>query len=374
MRSLALGELAGHPFVRVGPPDDGTPLVVVTGLNDPLLRVTDALWFAGLVGAFGRRLRRKGYPGPVYVTSRPVGLPRDHSTRDMADDLAGKGNLFVVFGEPDIEVVSGRWLVASSGRMVVNHDRLAKLSGLGGLEEINRLGGRDLPRLKRLAAGRTLRADEIAAIEALTPADFPLSLTTSHWTQVTLRGVDVFHPQTGEIESSGPDGIACWFIDTDYNEESFFVRHAYFLGASDPYKALKTTLKAEIDEDAWSSLNSDTSRPFDKPTTGRIAVKVINQLGDEVMKGICRLQLGRVGKRVEENYRCKFDYAPDLVDHIVARCKETETGARNIEHILNRTLLPELAAHFLERMASEQGFNRVHVSIDGSGAFQYLIE
>lgn len=88
MRGLAHGELAGHPYVRVGPPDDGTPLVVVTGLNDPLLRVTDALWFAGLVGAFGRRLRRKGYPGPVYVTSRPVGLPRDHSTRDMADDLA----------------------------------------------------------------------------------------------------------------------------------------------------------------------------------------------------------------------------------------------------------------------------------------------
>ena len=99
-----------------------------------------------------------------------------------------------------------------------------------------------------------------------------------------INGVDVFHPQTGEIASSGPEGIACWFIDTDYNEESFFVRHAYFLGANDPYKALKTTLKAEIDEDAWSTLNSDTSRPFDKPSTGRIAVKVINHLGDEVMK------------------------------------------------------------------------------------------
>ena len=95
----------------------------------------------------------------------------------------------------------------------------------------------------------------------------------------------MFHPQTGEIESGGPDTIALWFIDTDYNEESFFVRHAYFLGAStDPYKALKTTLKAEIDEEAWASLNRDTSRPFPKPTSGRIAVKVINHLGDEVMK------------------------------------------------------------------------------------------
>lgn len=102
--------------------------------------------------------------------------------------------------------------------------------------------------------------------------------------RVKINGVDVFKPQTGEIESSGPEGIACWFIDDDYDEASFFVRHAYFLGANDPYKALKISLKAEIDEEAWASLNSDTSRPFPKPSTGRIAVKVINHLGDEVMK------------------------------------------------------------------------------------------
>ena len=84
--------------------------------------------------------------------------------------------------------------------------------------------------------------------------------------------------------ATGPDGIACWFIDTDYNQESFFVRHAYFLGQNDPYKALKTTLKAEINQEAWETLHSDTSRPFDKPESGRIAVKVINHLGDEVMK------------------------------------------------------------------------------------------
>ncbi|HET6880700.1 MAG TPA: site-specific DNA-methyltransferase [Pirellulales bacterium] len=139
----------------------------------------------------------------------------------MADDLknTGKGNLFVIFGEPDIEV---------------------------------------LP-----AAGDGATAGQI---------------------QVKIKGVDVFHPNTGEVRSDGPEGIACWFIDTDYNQESFFVRHAYFLGANDPYKALKTTLKAEIDADAWATLHSDTSRPFDKPTSGRIAVKVINHLGDEVMK------------------------------------------------------------------------------------------
>ncbi len=150
----------------------------------------------------------------------PVLKARMNADLHMAEDLknTGKGNLFVIFGEPDLDV---------------------------------------------LDAGPEGGADQI---------------------RVKVNGVDVFHPSTGEVRSDGPEGIACWFIDTDYNEESFFVRHAYFLGANDPYKSLKTTLKAEINEDAWASLNSDTSRPFDKPGSGRIAVKVINHLGDEVMK------------------------------------------------------------------------------------------
>jgi adenine-specific DNA-methyltransferase len=152
----------------------------------------------------------------------------------MAEDLknTGKGNLFVIFGEPDVDVLD------TQGRSIRRYD-----------------GKRD-----------------VIAV----PADGQLV--------VKINGVDVFHPSTGEVRSDGADGIACWFLDTDYNEESFFVRHAYFLGANDPYKALKTTLKAEIDADAWATLNSDTSRPFPKPSTGRFAVKVINHLGDEVMK------------------------------------------------------------------------------------------
>ena len=149
----------------------------------------------------------------------PVLKARMNADLHMAEDLknTGKGNLFVIFGEPDIDVLPAE--------------------------------GGDADRL-----------------------------------QVRINGVDVFHPNTGEIRSDGPEGIACWFIDTDYNEESFFVRHAYFLGANDPYKALRTTLKAEVDPDAWATLHSDLSRPFDKPASGRIAVKVINHLGDEVMK------------------------------------------------------------------------------------------
>jgi adenine-specific DNA-methyltransferase len=134
----------------------------------------------------------------------------------MAEDLknTGKGNLFVIFGEPDIDLI---------------REKDGKL-------------------------------------------------------RVKVNGVDVFKPQTGEVISDGADGIACWFIDTDYNEESFFVRHAYFLGANDPYKSLKTALQAEIDRDAWETLYRATSRPFPRPETGKIAVKVINHFGDEVMK------------------------------------------------------------------------------------------
>ncbi|CAN5144419.1 site-specific DNA-methyltransferase [soil metagenome] len=99
-----------------------------------------------------------------------------------------------------------------------------------------------------------------------------------------IHGLDVYDPTTGQVRSNSTDDIACWFIDTNYNGESFFVRHAYFTGADKPYDKLKRALKADIDEDAWSSLYSTRSRAFDKPTTGRIAVKVINHYGDEVLK------------------------------------------------------------------------------------------
>ena len=146
----------------------------------------------------------------------PILQARMNPDLHMAGDLkSGGGNLFVVFGEPDIEVKQ---------------------------------------------EGDSLR--------------------------IELLGVDIFKPATGEVVSSEPDDIACWFIDTDYNEASFFVRHAYFPGAEIPYKQLKTTLKGEVDEEAWESLKRTVSRPFPRPKSGRVAVKVINHLGDEVMKVI----------------------------------------------------------------------------------------
>ncbi|MEJ5944303.1 site-specific DNA-methyltransferase [Pseudokineococcus basanitobsidens] len=103
---------------------------------------------------------------------------------------------------------------------------------------------------------------------------------------VEIRGVDVYNPTTGEVRSDEPDSIALWMLDTDYDGESFFVRHAYFCGAGDPYARLKRSLKADVDEAAWESLNSTRSRPFPVPSTGRIAVKAINDYGDEVLTAL----------------------------------------------------------------------------------------
>jgi adenine-specific DNA-methyltransferase len=114
--------------------------------------------------------------------------------------------------------------------------------------------------------------------------DLEVRKTTDGKLQVEIRGLDIYDPTTGQIRSNSTDDIACWFIDTNYNEESFFVRHAYFTGADQPYEKLKRALRAEVDESAWSMLYSTKSRPFDPPETGKIAVKVINHYGDEVLK------------------------------------------------------------------------------------------
>ncbi len=102
--------------------------------------------------------------------------------------------------------------------------------------------------------------------------------------EVELHGVDVYDPTTGEVRSRDTDHIALWMVDSDYDGESFFVRHAYFTGGQDPYKRLRSALKADVDEDAWATLYRTTSIPFPRPTTGKIAIKVINDYGDEVLQ------------------------------------------------------------------------------------------
>ena len=101
---------------------------------------------------------------------------------------------------------------------------------------------------------------------------------------VEIRGLDTYDPTTGAVRSSSVDDIASWFLDPSYDGESFFVRHAYFVGADDPYERLRKALKADVSPEAWDSINSTISRSFPRPKTGRVAVKVINHYGDEVMK------------------------------------------------------------------------------------------
>ena len=155
--------------------------------------------------------------GETTLGSLRVLLVKMNPDLSMGDDLlkkTGAGNLFMVFGEPDVEVRT-----TNEGQLVVQ-----------------------------------------------------------------LHGLDVYDPTTGEVRTHTTDDIACWFIDTDYDSESFFVRHAYFTGADKPYEKLSKALKADIDEDAWATLYATESRPFDRPSTGKIAVKVINHYGDEVLK------------------------------------------------------------------------------------------
>jgi adenine-specific DNA-methyltransferase len=143
----------------------------------------------------------------------------------MGDDLlkkTGSGNLFMTFGEPDISPVN-----PETGKIAPQPDGKIK---------------------------------------------------------IRINGVDVYDPTTGQIRSNSVDDIACWFIDTDYNEESFFVRHAYFTGADKPLDQLKKALRADINEAAWSSIYTTESRPFDRPKGGKVAVKVINHYGDEVLR------------------------------------------------------------------------------------------
>ena len=161
--------------------------------------------------------------------------------------------------------------------------RAGVAGGTGDLRDLVRAAGPAVERGLRELVER-LRGDQ-QDVERADAFALHSPLTTVHRAQVTVRGVDVYDPARGEVRSDGPGGIACWFIDTDYDGEAFFVRQAYFPGTlGDPYQALRTTLKAEVDAEAWATLRRDVSRPFARPSTGRIAVKVINHLGDEAMK------------------------------------------------------------------------------------------
>lgn len=171
------------------------------------------------------------------LTVLPTRMNPDLAMGDELLKKTGAGNLFMVFGEPDVEIRP--------------YD--PQMTQISQIEKSK----------KEKSAPSAKSADKLV---------------------VKLNGLDVYDPTTGEIRSNSTDDIACWFLDIDYNGESFIVRHAYFTGADEPYDKLKRALRAEIDESAWSLLYTNTSIPFEKPSKGKIAVKVINHYGDEVLK------------------------------------------------------------------------------------------
>jgi adenine-specific DNA-methyltransferase len=202
----------------------------------------------------GERKRAAVAIGPQYGT---VGIAL---VREAAKEAAGWFDLLIVTG-------------------FAFDARADELKQLGSLPIVAARMNADLllgDQLKKTGAGNLFTVFGQPDVELRTLDDGQL--------QVDIRGIDVYDPTTGEIRSDSPDEIASWFIDTDYNGESFFVRHAYFCGGDRPYERLQKTLKAEIDPEAWETLYSATSRPFPRPGSGKIAVKVINHYGDEILK------------------------------------------------------------------------------------------
>ena len=227
----------------------------------------------------------KGWPGKFICAEGQV---RQKSADEAADDETAPQRRVAVLVGPEYGTVSRADLVAAAREAAeagfellvaaaFNFDaQSSELDQIGSLAVLKARINPDLhmPDLANTGAGNLFTVFGEPDVKVHDEGDGNIS--------VEVAGVDMY--KAGQIVSSEPDDIAVWFLDTDYNYESFFVRHAYFPGANDPYKALKTTLKAEIDEEAWESLKRIRSRPFPRPAGGTVAVKVINHLGDEVMK------------------------------------------------------------------------------------------
>ena len=210
--------------------------------------------------------------GPQYGTVSPSfvkGAAREASKATDLDLLCVLGFAF----DPQVLGASEEFLASDESFNVAAERALGRIPVLLVRMNADLLMGEEL---KKTGAGNLFTVFGEPDIEVREVGDGELV--------VEVKGVDVYDPTTGEVRSGGVDQVALWMIDTDYDEESFFVRHCYFTGGQDPYKRLKQALKADIDEEAWATLNRTESRPFPRPSTGKVAVKVINDYGDEVVK------------------------------------------------------------------------------------------
>jgi adenine-specific DNA-methyltransferase len=235
----------------------------------------------------GERLRfTKGSMRPA--SGRYINAKAEYREQDSEDAPIRKAAIFI---GPEYGTVSRQMIVAAAKEAIDVYDILIvcgfafeahatgdTISTIGSLPILRVNMNQDLRMADRLKA-----ADQGNLFVVFGEPDIDFRKLKDGRYEVEIKGLDIFNPNTGELKPSGPDDIACWFLDTDYDEGSFFVRHAYFLGGKDPYEKLQKALKAEINEEAWETLHSAVSFPF-KSSTGKIAVKAINHYGDEVLK------------------------------------------------------------------------------------------
>jgi adenine-specific DNA-methyltransferase len=280
LAALADGEEAPHRLASR--PDAGST-------SDDFVRVVlDNLKVAGVGNTKkGERLR--------FMTIRPfAGRYVNAEARYVEGDTEGAPERrAAIFIGPEYDTVTRSMIVAAAREAADLFDVLvvcgfafeahasAETMSLGRLTVLKVNMNQDLRMGDRLKT-----ADQGNLFVMFGEPDVKLRKRKDGQLEVEILGLDIFNPNTGELKPSGKveDDVACWFIDDDYDQTSFFVRQAYFLGGKDPYEKLKTALKADLDEDAWSVLNSTVSQPFPAPRGGKIAVKVINHYGDEVMK------------------------------------------------------------------------------------------
>ena len=263
-------ESFSNPYLHATGEYTETPSAVVRGSPDPAHSPTEGLQPSGKPGDL--TVKAAARSGDLRRTTKRVAICIGPEHGTVSPELVKEAAKEAVQGVGfDLLVVCG---FAFDPHVTEEAKRFGKLQVLIARMNPDLAMGDEL--LKKTGAGNLFMV--------FGELDMDVKKQKDSHVVVTIKGVDVYDPTTGQIRNSSTDDIACWFIDTDYNGESFFVRQAYFTGADEPYEKLKRALRAEIDESAWQTLYSTTSRPFHAPKTGKIAVKVINHYGDEVLK------------------------------------------------------------------------------------------
>jgi type VI secretion system protein VasG len=187
-----------------------------------------------------------------------------------------------------------------------------------------------------------------------------------------------------EVEKAHPDVMELFYqvfdkgmLEDGEGREIDF-KNTVILLTSNTATDLITKLCADPDtrpepEALVEAIRPELIKVFKPALLGRMVVVPYYPISDDVMREIIKLQLGRIATRLNENHGAEFSYDSKVIDEIAGRCKEVESGARNVDHILTRTLLPEMSGEFLSKMAQSAAISRVNVTVGDGGSFKYEI-